>query len=78
MGVPAHDERDFAFAKKYELPIVYVIKCEDQTQVYTNDGEHINSDIVNGLNTDDACAKIINYLEEIHAGKKHITYKIHD
>jgi leucyl-tRNA synthetase len=78
MGVPAHDERDFMFAKKYKLPIVYVISCKDHDAPYTGDGKHINSDFLNDLNTKQATAKMVKYLLQKNLGKKHVNYKIHE
>lgn len=58
MAVPAHDERDYEFAKKFNLEIIPVISGGDITQnAYTGDGEHINSDFLNGLNKEDAINK---------------------
>ena len=48
-GCPAHDERDFEFAKKYQLPIKKVVECEDDQLPYTGDGKIINSPLLNGL-----------------------------
>jgi len=58
-GCPAHDERDFEFAKKYQLPIKKVIECSDDQLPYTGDGIIINSPLLNGLNKSQAIAKII-------------------
>ena len=77
MGVPAHDERDYEFATKFNLPIQYVIEC-DQNGVYTGDGKHINSDIINGLNKADASKVIIECLVKNNLGCEHVTYKLKD
>ena len=58
MGVPAHDERDYNFAKKYKLPIKFIIECKDHDRAYIGDGKHINSKLINGLNILEAQKKI--------------------
>ncbi|MGM8211929.1 leucine--tRNA ligase [Virgibacillus sp. W0430] len=79
MAVPAHDERDYAFATKFELPIVEVVKGGDVTkEAYTGNGEHINSDFLNGLEKDEAITKMIDWLEENEKGKKEVTYRLRD
>ncbi len=81
MGVPAHDERDHEFAKKYSLPIVRVLTGgeEDiQKQSHCGDGELINSDFLNGLSKDDAIKKIIERFEKDGVGEKRVTYKLRD
>ncbi|MEK7432196.1 MAG: leucine--tRNA ligase [Cyanobacteriota bacterium] len=76
---PAHDERDYAFAKKFDLPIVEVVKGGDISQnAYTEDGEHINSEFLNELKINEAKTKIISWLEENHIGKAEINYKLRD
>ena len=77
-GCPAHDERDFEFAKKYNLPIKKVVECNNDQLPYTGDGKIINSPLLNGLNKNQAISKIIEYLEEEKIGKKSINYKIRD
>lgn len=80
MSVPAHDERDHEFAKKYNLPIVEVVKggADVQAEAYSDDGEHVNSDFLNGLNKADAIKKMIGWLEEKKLGTKKINYKLRD
>lgn len=83
MAVPGHDTRDHEFAKKFNLKIKQVISSSDpsfdiQKDVYTGDGEVINSDFLNGLNVDEAKEKIINYLTEKGEGEKTTTYKLRD
>jgi leucyl-tRNA synthetase len=79
MSVPGHDERDHEFAKKYNLPIVEVVKGGDvQTEAFSGDGEHVNSDFLNGLNKVDAIKKMIAHLEEKKLGNKKINYKLRD
>ena len=77
-GCPAHDERDFDFAQKYNLPIIKVISCEDAALPYTGDGSIINSDFLNGLSKDEGIEKIILKLEELKIGKKQTNYKLRD
>jgi leucyl-tRNA synthetase len=79
MAVPAHDERDFEFAKKFELPIKEVVAGGDVTkEAYTGDGEHVNSDFLNGLNKEEAITKMIEWLEEKKIGSKEVTYRLRD
>ena len=77
-GCPAHDERDYEFAVKYSLPILKVIKCEDNELPFTQDGEVINSPLLNGLKKTDAIKKIIEYFEDKNIGKESINYKLRD
>ena len=77
-GCPAHDARDFEFAKKYNLPIVKVIECSDEQLPYSGDGKVINSPLLNGLNKNDAISKIIEYLENNELGNKAVNYKLRD
>ncbi len=79
MAVPAHDERDYEFAKKFELPIVEVVKGGDVAkEAYTEDGELVNSDFLNGLGKEEAITKMIQWLEENGKGEKKITYRLRD
>ena len=78
MAVPAHDERDYEFAKKFNLPIIKVIENSEENKAMTGDGIHINSDIINGLNKEEAIKKMNEYLEEKGYGKKATTYKLRD
>ena len=80
MAVPAHDTRDWEFAKKFGLPIVEVLKSEVdvQEQAWTEDGIHVNSDFIDGMNKDDAIATMNAWLEENGIGKKTINYKLRD
>ena len=77
-GCPAHDERDFEFAKKYQLPIKKVVECNDDQLPFTEDGIIINSPLLNGLDKNQAIGKIIEYFEKNNLGKKSINYKIRD
>lgn len=76
MGVPAHDERDFLFAKKYNLPIIKVI--ESNQECFVGDGKHINSDFINGLNNSDSIKKINQKLIELKIGNETKNYKLKD
>ena len=82
MAVPAHDERDFAFARKFHLPIIPVLEYpkdhDIEHEAYMEDGKHINSDFLDGLSKEDALAKMYAWLEENHVGKKTTTYKLRD
>lgn len=81
MAVPAHDERDFEFAKKFNLPIKHIIEhnnSHEGKQVFTGDGLHINSDFLNGLTFKEAFKKVIQELEKNKCGKKDTQYKLKD
>ncbi len=78
MAVPAHDERDFEFASKYGIDIVSIIDVDNDLLPYSEDGIHINSDFINGLNTEDASKKMIKYLEDNNIGKAKTTYRLRD
>ena len=77
-GCPAHDERDYDFAIKYNLPIKKVLDCSDDSLPYTEDGIMINSKFLNGLNKDQAIESIVSYLENEKVGNKKINYKLRD
>ena len=80
MAVPAHDSRDWEFAKKFKLPIIEVLKSEVdvQQQAWTEDGIHVNSEFLDGLNKQDAINKMLEFLEEKKIGRKAINYKLRD
>jgi len=79
MAVPAHDERDYDFAKKFGIDILPVIEGGDiEVAAYTGDGRHINSDFLNGLNKAEAITKMSEWLEANHVGKKEISYRLRD
>ena len=79
MAVPAHDERDFAFAQKFGLEIIPVLAGGDvSVEAYTGDGVHINSGFLDGLGKEEAIEKMIAWLEAKGIGKKKINYKIHE
>ena len=77
-GCPAHDERDFEFAKKYKLPIKKVVECDDDQLPYTGDGIIINSPLLNGLDKNKAISKIIEFFENNNIGNQSVNYKIRD
>ena len=79
MAVPAHDSRDYAFAKKFGLDIIQVLEGGDITnEAYEGDGLHINSGFLNGLNKHDAIDKMIAFLKEKGIGEKKINYKFRE
>ncbi|EFF64976.1 leucine--tRNA ligase [Turicibacter sanguinis] len=78
MAVPAHDERDFEFAKKYDLPMKAVLEGDMTEGAFTGDAAHINSDFINGMNNTDAKAAVINWLEENQKGSRKVNYKLRD
>lgn len=79
MAVPGHDERDWEFAKKFDLPIVEVVEGGNLGEApYTGDGPHVNSDFLNGLNNKEAIAKMIDWLEQKGKGERKITYRLRD
>ena len=80
MAVPAHDERDWAFAKKFGIDIIEVIKGGDiSKEAYTGDGEMVNSDFLNGYtNKKDSIARMLEFLEEKGIGEKGVQYKMKD
>ena len=79
MAVPAHDERDYAFAKKFNIEIIQVLEGGDiSKEAYVEDGVHINSGFLDGLNKEDAINAMIKYLEENGLGKKQINYKMRE
>ena len=80
MAVPAHDTRDWEFAKKFDLPIIEVLKSEVDVneQAWTEDGIHVNSGFLDGLNKADAIAAMLTFLEEHGCGHKAVNYKLRD
>ncbi|HHV16672.1 MAG TPA: leucine--tRNA ligase [Gelria sp.] len=85
MAVPAHDERDFEFARKYDIPIRVVIKgaesptrSEDMLEAYTGDGVMVNSDNFNGLTVEEGQKRIIAYMEKHGIGQGTINYRLRD
>ena len=79
MAVPAHDERDWDFAKAFNLPIIPVLEGGNIAEAaFSGDGTHINSDFLDGLNKEDAVATMISWLEERNLGKRAVNYKLRD
>lgn len=79
MAVPAHDQRDWDFATTFDLPIIPVIAGGDVTkEAYTEDGLHINSDFLDGLDKSEAIAKMVEWLETHHFGQEKVTYRLRD
>ena len=87
MAVPAHDDRDYAFASKFGIPMIQVVEsknkeaiCDLSKEAYTDveDGVLINSDFLNGLSVSDAKKKMISFLEEKGIGTKKVNYKLRD
>ncbi len=80
MAVPAHDERDFEFAKKFDLPVVQVVDPPSDVpwQGYTGHGTAVNSGFLDGLSTAEAKASIIQWLESNGAGERRVTFKLRD
>lgn len=79
MAVPAHDERDYDFATKYNLDIIPVIEGGNvEEEAYVGDGEHINSKFLNGLKTDEAISKMNDFIEENNFGERKVNYRLRD
>ena len=79
MAVPAHDTRDYEFAKKFNIAIIPVLEGGDiSKEAYTEDGLHINSDFLNGLNKEDAINKMINYLEKHKIGDEKVQFRLRE
>ncbi|CAH0121025.1 MULTISPECIES: leucine--tRNA ligase [unclassified Paenibacillus] len=79
MAVPGHDQRDWEFAKQFDLPILEVVKGGDLAkEAYAGDGEHVNSDLLNGLNNEQAIARMIEWLEQNGKGQGKVTYRLRD
>ena len=76
--MPAHDQRDYEFAIKYNLPILKVIDCPDENLPNTEDGKVINSDFLNDLNKNEAIKKIIEVIQEKGIGEKKDNFKLRD
>ena len=79
MAVPAHDQRDYKFASKFGIEIIPVLEGGDiSKEAFTEDGLHINSDFLDGLDKETAIKKMIEYLESNKIGKKKINYKLRE
>ena len=77
-GCPAHDERDFIFANKYDLDIIQVVEAEGAELPYTDEGTLINSEFLNGLNKEDGIKTAIKKLEELNIGKGVTNFRLRD
>lgn len=78
MGVPAHDQRDLEFAKKYDLEVIKVIEGGEKDLAFTGEGVMVNSDKYDGLQSFEAREQISDYIEKAQLGKKQIQYHLHD
>lgn len=79
MAVPAHDDRDYAFATKFGLPINRVIEGGNlEKEAFGGDGKHINSEFLDGLNNEEAKKRMIEWLEDHNVGEKKVNYKLRD
>lgn len=85
MGVPAHDQRDFEFAQKYDMPIIPVIKPKDDSfdidnlkEAYVDEGIMINSGQFDGMNSAKGIDAIISYMEDKGCGRRNVNYKLRD
>ena len=79
MAVPAHDERDYEFAKTFGLEIIPVVDGGDvSTEAYTGDGDHINSDFLDGMNKEDGISTMIKWLEKEGIGEQKTSYRLRD
>lgn len=78
MAVPAHDQRDYEFAKKFGLEIIPVLEGDISEAAFVGDAPHINSDFLDGLNKEDAIEKMITHLEAEEIGKRSVNYKLRD
>ncbi|MGO4937069.1 leucine--tRNA ligase [Fundicoccus sp. Sow4_H7] len=78
MGSAGHDSRDFEFATKFNLPIIEIIDAGEQGLPYLEDGIHVNSEFLNGLNSEEAITKMIDWLEENNHGERQINYRLRD
>ncbi len=79
MAVPAHDERDYEFARKFELPIIEVLEGGNiEEEAFTGDGPHVNSDFLNGMGKEESISRVIAWLEEKGIGTGAVNYKLRD
>ena len=79
MAVPAHDTRDYEFAKKFDIPIIQVLQGGDiSKEAYTEDGIHMNSEFLDGLGKEEAIEKMTKWLEDNKCGKKQINYRLRE
>ncbi|XEC96778.1 leucine--tRNA ligase [Paenibacillus tarimensis] len=79
MAVPGHDQRDWEFAKMFDLPIIEVVQGGDVTkEAYAGDGPHVNSGLINGMTNEAAIAAMIEWLEAEEKGRGKVTYRLRD
>ena len=79
MAVPAHDERDYEFARKFELPVIEVLEGGNiEEEAFTGDGPHVNSEFLNGMGKEESISKVIAWLEEKGIGTGAVNYKLRD
>jgi leucyl-tRNA synthetase len=78
MGVPAHDQRDYEFAKKFNIDIIPVIDGDISEHAFEEDGVHINSGFMNGLKKQEAMQKGLEHIIKDNIGTKFTTTKLHD
>ncbi|ALS21258.1 MULTISPECIES: leucine--tRNA ligase [Paenibacillus] len=79
MAVPGHDQRDWEFAKQYDLPIIEVVQGGDLSkEAYSGDGPHVNSGFLDGLNNEQAIGAMIQWLEDNGKGQGKVTYRLRD
>lgn len=79
MAVPGHDQRDYEFARTFDLPIIEVIEGGDLSkEAYTGDGKHINSGFLEGMDNSEATNAMADWLEEKGLGKRQVNYRLHD
>lgn len=79
MAVPAHDERDYAFAKKFDLDIIPVLEGgQVDVEAFLGDGQHINSSFLDGLNKEDAIQSMLEWLKKMGKGEAKTSYKLRD
>ncbi len=78
MAVPAHDERDYDFAKKFNIEIIQVLEGDMTDKAMVGDGLHINSSFLNGLNKEEAIEKMLDFLEQKKIGHRDVNYKLRD
>ena len=78
MAVPAHDTRDWEFAKKYDLELREVVSSDNESECFSGEGVNVNSGFLDGLETSEATQKMIEWLEEKQVGKSDINYKLRD
>ncbi|MEW9701548.1 leucine--tRNA ligase [Paenibacillus sp. SI8] len=79
MAVPGHDQRDWEFAKQFDLPIIEVVQGGNvEKEAYAGDGAHVNSELINGLNNEQGISRMIEWLEQNGKGRGKVTYRLRD